>query len=47
MQQHTSMYNAGYRFYVYDGPGMINYFYTLEAAQEYADKSGGRIGEVT
>ncbi len=43
---HTSKYNDGYRYYVYDGPGMISYFRTLAEATAYAEESGGRIGEV-
>lgn len=42
----TAMYNAGYRYYVYVGPGSISYFETLPEAQEYAESTGGTIGEV-
>ena len=43
---HTTMYELGYRFYVYVGPGNIEYFKTLDAAISYHDEMGGTIGEV-
>lgn len=43
---HTSMYNAGYRYYVYVGPGNISYFKTLVEASDYQQNMGGTIGEV-
>lgn len=42
----TSMYKAGYRYYVYVGPGAISYFRTLSEAKEYQQQMGGEIGEV-
>ena len=42
----TSMQKSGYRFYVYRGPGMIDYFRTEEEALAWAEEMGGRIGTV-
>lgn len=42
----TTMKRNGYRFYVYNGPGMIEYFRTREEAESRAEETGGRIGEV-
>jgi hypothetical protein len=43
---HTSLYRQGFRFYVYRGPGMIEYFRTIEEAQAWADETGGNVGTV-
>jgi hypothetical protein len=45
--KHTSMYNAGYRYYVYVGPGDIRYFRTINEANDCVDETGGNLGEVT
>jgi len=46
MEKHTSMYYAGYRYYVFVCSGVIQYFETVEEAQEYVELTGGQIGEV-
>jgi hypothetical protein len=46
MMKHTSMYNNGYRYYVYLGPGNINYFTTYREALIFAEDNGGDIKEV-
>lgn len=40
------MYNSGYRYYVYVAPGVIEYFETIEEAQNFAQETGGLIGEM-
>lgn len=42
----TAKYNEGYRYYVYVGPGHIEYFYTLREAMYFQEDNGGNIGEV-
>jgi len=44
--KHTTMYNNGFRYYVYVSPGNISYFQTLPEAQDCATETSGRIGEV-
>ncbi len=44
--QESYMRQQGYRFYVYVGPGAIEYFKTLKEAVEYQNIMGGTIGEV-
>ena len=36
----------GYQFYVYVAPGMIEYFYTKEEAQEYAELHNAEVSKV-
>ena len=44
--KHTSKYLDGYRFYVYVSPGHIEYFETIQGAQDYKDEFGVTIGNV-
>jgi hypothetical protein len=44
---HTSKYNEGYRYYVYCGPGHIEYFKELIIALDYVKNNGGKLGQVT
>lgn len=44
--KHTSKYLEGYRYYVYVCPGHIEYFKTLEGAQDYINESSGTLGDV-
>lgn len=45
--KHTQLYNEGYRFYVYFAPGWIEYFVTIEKANERIEEVGhGKIEEV-
>ena len=42
----SSKRRQGFRYYVYLGPGAIEYFTTLVDAQDYQSEFGGTIGEV-
>lgn len=44
--KHTWKYEQGYRYYVYLGPGHIEYFEDLESAQECAEKNGAEVEEM-
>lgn len=46
IMRESYMKQQGYRFYVYVGPGVIEYFKTLKRAVEYQNTTGGTIGEV-
>jgi len=42
----TTMKKAGYKYYVYLGPGRIEYFFEFDAAQAYADVYNAQVSEV-
>lgn len=44
---HTSKYNEGYRYYVYLGPGNIEYFKEVTDALNFVKENGGKLGQVT
>jgi len=46
MAKETYMKRQGYKYYVYLGPGRIEYFFELTPAQEYAEKNGVEVQEV-
>jgi len=43
MEKHTYLYNQGYRFYVYLGPGKIQYFFGYEKAKNYAEQNNAEV----
>jgi len=42
----TYMKRQGYSYYVYLGPGRIEYFFELNSAQAYADACGAQVSEI-
>jgi len=42
----TYMKNQGYKFYVYVRPGVIEYFFDREPAQDFADKHSTEVQEL-
>ncbi len=44
--KHSIKYQEGYRYFVYEPPGNIAYFYELWLAEEYADEVGAKVQEV-
>ena len=44
--KHTKKHNQGYRYYVYIGPGQIEYFTDQEAASAYAYENHVEVQEV-
>jgi hypothetical protein len=46
MQKHSYLYNQGYRFYVYIGPGNINYYFDHDQAKIFADANGVEVKDL-
>jgi hypothetical protein len=44
--EETFLKNQGYRYYVYLGPGQIEYFRCYEDARLYADNNGAEVKEM-
>ncbi len=42
----THMKNQGYKFYVYVKPGVIEYFFDRETAQDFADEHSAEVQEL-